>query len=58
MYRRSFPDEKIRRKLQRLDRRLRRSPITWITSLRPKNEERLAGQLTLHGPDTRGVSCR
>src|SRR5215470_5027513 len=25
-----------------------RSPITWITSRRPKNEERLAGQLTQH----------
>jgi hypothetical protein len=46
MYRRSFPDEKIRRKLQRLTAASWRSPITWITSLRPKNEERLAGQLT------------
>ena len=43
MYRRRHTDDKTRRTLQRLDRRLLPSARDWIASPQPKNEETLAG---------------
>jgi hypothetical protein len=47
MYRRSFPDEKSAANSNASIGASSRAPVNWITSLKLKNEETLAGQLTL-----------
>jgi hypothetical protein len=55
MYRRALPDDKTRRRLQRLDRRLLDVAAQLDRITTPKNEERLAGQLPLEVLTWRGL---